>query len=73
MSFSERKRRRRFRKSARRTTNQISIDVLEPIRPEQYGQDDAEALALRVRQALVAELGEPADEAPSTEPAAAPI
>ena len=29
MSFSERKRRRRFRKSARRTTSQISIDALE--------------------------------------------
>ena len=53
--------------------HRISIDVLEPIRPEQYRQDDAEALALRVRQALIAELGEPADEAPSAEPTVAPI
>ncbi|MDG2051395.1 MAG: lysophospholipid acyltransferase family protein [Myxococcota bacterium] len=51
----------------------ISIDVLEPIRPDQYGQDDAEALALRVRRALMTELGEPTDETTSAENAAATV
>ncbi len=40
----------------------ISIEVLEPIEPEEFDGDDAESLSLRVRAILAAELGEPASD-----------